>query len=165
MAVLVRTWLGLLAIGAALIHLAVAAGSPALSAVVFSVLGSAECAWGAFALARARVPAPRLGLAAVLAPIAAWALLTVPRMGGMTGMRSTSAALPVLPLAAASGLDVAAAVLLAALVRRGVPTEVRMPSPGAYLAGVLAGCAAVAAVASTAMGGTLVGSLAMRGMH
>jgi hypothetical protein len=167
-AVLLRTWLGLLVIGAGLIDLAVAAGAPPLALVVFAVLGVAECAWGAIALARERIPAPRLGLAAALTPIVAWALLAAPSMAGMAGMRAPGTSLPVLPLAAASALGLVAAILLTVVVRRGVPTSTQLPRTGAYLAGVLLGCFAVAAVTSTAMGGTLVGSLAMRsmgGMH
>src|SRR4051794_40410272 len=135
MATLVRTWLGLAALGAGLIHLAVAAGAPPALLATFAVLGAAEVAWGAAALARRTVPVPRTALAGAMLPTLTWVGLLLAGAGtahGATNMAGAhpadtlAASLPVGPMLAGSLLDLAIAAVLAVrlrLARPDVPTD------------------------------------------
>lgn len=175
MAVLVRTWLGFAALGAGLIHLAVAAGAPPLLLAAFAALGAAEVAWGVAALARRTVPGPRTALAAATLPTLLWVGLLLADAGAVHGAAHAAgvhrsggpeaAALPVGPMLAGSLLDLAVAAVLAVRLRRAGP-DVPSPEPGvwAYLAGVLGGAGAIFAITSVALGGTAVGQSAMHMM-
>ncbi|MDQ1531212.1 MAG: hypothetical protein QOE37_1317, partial [Microbacteriaceae bacterium] len=70
MSTLLRTWIGLAALGAGCIHLAVAAGAPFAVLLGFSVLGTAELAWAVAALARPAIPLPRTAFAGAVAAVA-----------------------------------------------------------------------------------------------
>jgi hypothetical protein len=59
----VRTWPGLAAIGAGLIHLGSAAGTGPATLVPLVLVGTAELLWGVVALSRPVPPAPRAGAA------------------------------------------------------------------------------------------------------
>src|SRR3954452_14232196 len=120
MATLVRTWLGLAALGAGLIHLAVAAGAPPALLAAFAVLGAAEVAWGATALARRTVPVPRSALAGAMVPTLVWVGLLFAGADSAHGAAHASgvhpvgtvalaATLPVGPMLAGSLLDLALA--------------------------------------------------------
>jgi hypothetical protein len=176
MAVLVRTWLGFAALGAGLIHLAVAAGAPPLLLAAFAALGAAEVAWGVAALARSLVPLPRTALAVATLPTLLWVGLLLAGADGEHGAAHAAgvhpsggplaaAVLPVGSMLAAALLDLAVAAVLAVRLRRARP-EVPRPEPGvwAYLGGVLGGAGVVFALTSAALGGTAVGHAAMRSM-
>lgn len=167
MATLIRTWLGLGALGAGLVHLALAAGAPAPLLALLSLGGAAEIAWAVAALAREHVPVPRAALAtAVVAVVAVAAVLltgaaTMPHMGGMHA--SGTAGLPLVPLLGAALLDLGCAAALALVLRRGRP-EPRASRVWPYLAGVVAGAAVVAGITSASLGATPVGAIGMAGM-
>ena len=177
MAVMVRTWLGLAALGAGLIHLAVAAGAPPVLLATFAVLGAAEVAWGVSAFARSTVPLPRLALAGALVPTLVWVGTLLTGAGGahaggshsMTGTHAGPTAiafLPAGPLLAGTVLGLAVAVVLAVRLRRQSADEAAGREPGvwSYLGGVLLGTGIIFAVTSVALGGTAVGQAAMRSM-
>lgn len=181
MAVLIRTWLGLAVLGAGLIHLCVAASAPPALLTVFSLLGLPELALGVATLAMTSLPVPRLALVVTLLPPLTWITVAVAngavdhgRMAGAAVVVAQTAshaslgmsALPSMPLLLATALDLIPAVVIAVRLRRpstpdGVET---MPSALPYLLGVVLGGGLVAAMTSTALGGTAVGALAMRGM-
>jgi hypothetical protein len=71
----VRAWLGFLALGAGLIHLALATGAPVAVAAPLLVVGAAEFGWGVFAFTGPRIPAPRATRLLALVPILGWAVL------------------------------------------------------------------------------------------
>jgi hypothetical protein len=167
MATLVRTWLGLAALGAGCVHLAVAAGSPLAALAGFSLLGAAELAWGVGALAREAVPLPRLALAGAAVAVAVELLVLLGPVAASAheGMRAmTGQGLPALPLLGAAVLDLVAAAGLALVVRRGRRPEGPFPPVWGYLAGVVSGAALVGALTSASLGATPVGALAMHGM-
>ena len=175
MRTLVRTWLGFAAIGAGLIHLAVAAGAPAALLATFAVLGAAEVAWGIAALARGTVPLPRMALAGALLPIVVWVGLLLASAGSEHGAGhdggtqdmhdSLGSSLPVGPMLAASLLDLGLAAVLAIRLRRGGPERASAePGVWAYLGGVVGGAAVIFVLTSAALGGTAVGESAMRSM-
>jgi hypothetical protein len=175
MAVLVRTWLGLAALGAGLIHLAVAAGAPPVLLAAFAALGAAEVAWGVAAFARSTVPLPRLAVAGAVLPTIVWVGTLFAGAGsshagahlaaGMGSASTMTTLLPAGPMLAGTVLDLAVAVVLAVRLRRR-RADAASPEPGmwAYLGGVLAGTGVIFAVTSIALGGTAVGQSAMHSM-
>jgi hypothetical protein len=170
MPTLLRTWIGLAALGAGCIHLAVAAGAPLAALLGFSLLGAAELAWAVAALARREIPLARLALGgAAAAVVVELGVLLVPAAGmhhgsGMAlsaGMQSV----PPLPLLGAAILDLGVAAVLAGVLRRRPEPSDTVPPVWGYLAGVVAGAGLVAALTSASLGATPVGALAMSGMH
>ncbi|MGN6742323.1 MAG: hypothetical protein ACTHJL_03365 [Amnibacterium sp.] len=169
MATLIRTWLGLAALGAGLVHLAVAAGASPVQTALLVLVGGAEAVWGVTALAREQVPIPRDALGGAAVAVLAWVAVLVLGAGSiaaMPGMAARAAApgLPALPMLGAAVLDLACAAALAVVVRRGRPREQRRPGVWSYLGGVVAGAAVVAGITSASLGATPVGALAMQGM-
>jgi hypothetical protein len=72
-----RCWAGFASLGAGLIHLAVVREHMdhwVLHGVFFTVLGTVQLGWGVAALARDRVPVPRLATAGTLSVVALWLL-------------------------------------------------------------------------------------------
>ncbi len=168
MATMIRTWLGLGALGAGLVHLAVAAGSAPGALALLVLVGAAEVAWGVTALARERVPLPRIALAGAVAAVVGVAAVLVLRAGAMSHMATmtpagTVAGVPAVPMLGAALLELGCAAALAVVVRRG-RRESRRPGVWAYLGGVVAGAAVVAGITSASLGATPVGAMAMQGM-
>lgn len=153
---LIRSWAALAAIGAGLIHLGVAAGSPVPMLALGVLVGAAETVWGVLALARRAVPAARAALAGAVALTGAF---TVALFLPAAVHRHESGGVPELPLGALAGastLDLAVAVFLALGLRRGsAGAEGR---PGRYLLATGVAAAAVAAVTVTSLAGTAVGA-------
>lgn len=104
-----RAWLGFLALGAGLIHLALAIGAPLAVAAPLLVVGAAEFGWGVFAFTGPRIPVPRVARLLALAPILGWVLLLL--AGGGLGVRA-------LPMIVASLFDVALAIGISIVLRR-----------------------------------------------
>ena len=160
-----RSLMALAALGAGLIHLAVAAGSPLAAAVLLGGFGIGELGWGLAVLSRGKVLAPTAALIGSLAPVALWGLLVTVRVAG--GLPSLTDFLPLGPLAAASLLGLALALLLA-VDRRSQKTGVRTESsahtptrPGRFLLGMLLGAMAVAGVVTPALAATNAGTYAV----
>ena len=168
MTTMIRTWLGFAALGAGLVHLAVAAGAPLVATLLLALIGVLEAAWGVTALAREHVPVPRIALAGAVLAVAGWVVVlflgagAMSHMAGMSG--SAAVTLPALPMLGAAVLDLACAASLAVVLRRGRPAVVRQPGVWSYLGGVVAGAAVVAGITSVSLGATPVGALAMQGM-
>lgn len=165
---MIRTWLGLGALGAGLVHLAVAAGSAPAALALLAVIGAVEVVWGVTALAREQVPVPRVALAGATAAVIGVAAVLVLRAGAMSHMAEsttagTVAGVPAVPMLGAALLEVGCAAALAIVVRRG-RTESRRPGVWSYLGGVVAGSAVVAGITSASLGATPVGAMAMTGM-
>src|SRR5689334_17326937 len=99
----VRAWLGFLALGAGLIHLALVIGSPLPVAVPLLIMGVAEFGWGVFTFTAPRIPVPRTARIAALVPILGWVVVIL--LGGGTGL-----GLRTLPMLVASLFDLAVAI-------------------------------------------------------
>ena len=106
----VLTWLALAAVGAGIVHLALAwavavrsiGGHPVAGGVLAGVLalaGSAELVWGLVALLIDRATMPGLARWAALAPVAGWALVLV------SGATVDELALPFVPMGTATVFD------------------------------------------------------------
>jgi hypothetical protein len=107
---LIRHWLALAALGAALIHLAVGAGSPPAAMVALLVIGLAEGAWAVAVLRSDRLPLPAWAVVGALVPVAGWALLvTAAVVMSAPGITSD---LPAIPMLAATLLDLAVAAIV-----------------------------------------------------
>ena len=166
MAQLARTWLGLCALGAGLIHLAVAASSPPALLALFVLIGAAEVAWGVAALARPRLPLPRIATAGALLPVAIWfvTLLSTPMPMPMPASSTMSMA-PVLPAGAMLGAGLFDLLIVSGIALEGRAGEPRSAhSPWRFVLGVLVGAAVVAVVTANSLAATPTGGTTMPGM-
>ncbi len=153
-----HAWAALAALGAGLVHLAVAASAPTLLLIAFLLVGIGEVVWAVLTLARSRYVIPRLYPLLALIPLAVWAL------GVFSGVEST--VLPPMSLALAAVLGLLSAAFVAVSSRRGSADEsTREPSAGLTLVGFLAGAFAMAAIALPALGQTSAGIAASQGPH
>ena len=154
-----RTWPGLAAIGAGLIHLGSAAGTTPAVLIPLALLGGMEVLWGVAALAGPVPPAARaasIGAGAALL-LTVVALLLPPaahRHGSVV-----SFGVPAGAFAGAGALDLVVGVLLAVHLLRGPvrPGESR-PLPFLLAAGVAAAAVAIVttqSLAGTSLGGTM----------
>jgi len=155
MSAVVRGWLGFIALGAGLIHLALVIGSPPAIGIPLIVIGAAEFAWGVFAFTRPSLPLPRIARVAALVPILGWvAVLVVPGAGAIGGIR-------VLPMLLASLLDLAIAIGITWILRR-TPARAEAPlRPGRYILALGAGALVVAALTTPALAATEAGDAAL----
>jgi hypothetical protein len=156
----VRTWPGLAAIGAGLIHLGSAAGTRPEILTPLAILGVAELLWGVLALARPVLPAVRaasigVGTALVLGVVA----LLLPPSAARHGS-SVDLGVPAGSFAGAGVLDLAVAVLLAVHIGRG-----RRPAgesgPLRFLLAAGAAAAVVAILTTKSLAATSVGGTTM----
>ena len=135
-----RCALGFAALGAGLIHLALAIGSTTWLAAALPVAGAVEFLWGVLAVSRPGVPVPRIAIAAALVPPLAWIALLV--VGVSDSPR-------VLPMLAATALGLAVAIGLAAGLRRPPRAEPRHPLVGVAVAGAIVAAVAIPALIAT----------------
>lgn len=134
-----RSALGFAALGAGLVHLALAVGSVPWLATGLAVAGGVEFLWGVLAVSRPGVPLPRAAIVGALVPPAAWILLL---LFGAEGPRP-------LPMLAATALDLAVAGMLAVGLRRSPTSEPRHPVVGIVLAGLVVAAITVPALIAT----------------
>ena len=151
-----RTWPGLAAIGAGLIHLGSAPSTPPAVLTVLVLVGAAELLWGVAALARPLPPAPLRTLAGlgVVLLLTVEALL-LPPAAAHSGTVVSFGLAPGAVLGAGA-LDVVLAGLLAASIGLGR----RATGPGRPLPFLLsagAAAAVVAMVTTSSLAGTAVG--------
>ena len=151
-----RAWLAVAALGAGLLHAALASGAPLPVAVPLLVTGAAELAWAVAAFLRDRPPFFRPSLFLALAPVAGWAALAT---AGATASGGTLLSLQPLPMAVASLLDVAVAGTVAVVLRRGRPVA---SGSGAlrFVLVLTLSAAAVSAAVVPALGVTQAGGAA-----
>ncbi len=121
MSLLIRHWLALAAQGAALIHLAVGAGSPPAAMVALLLIGVAEGAWAIAVLRSDRLPVPGWAALGALVPVAGWALLvTAAVVMSAPGITSD---LPAIPMLAATLLDLVVAAVVGRHLRSRAESE------------------------------------------
>ncbi|CAN5444633.1 hypothetical protein BH09ACT4_BH09ACT4_04580 [soil metagenome] len=148
-----RAWLGFLALGAGLIHLALVIGSPLSVGIPLVVVGVAEFAWGVFAFTASAVPFPRAARIGVVVPILGWVLLLViVGANAVPGIRAV-------PMLVASLLDLAVAIAITVVLRRKETGTLPIRS-GPYLLGLGAGALVVAALTTPALAATGAGDFA-----
>jgi len=151
-----RQWPALCAWGAGLVHLAIAAGSSPVWAVLLGAIGAAEFAWGVYALRAERMTRPGLVLGGSLAAI------------GISVVAGLFGSFAGIPLAAASALLLiiafAAGFVLRGEARRSPRRTSYEPSrqrPGRTILGLLAGAALVAGLTTPALALTDAGEHAV----
>jgi hypothetical protein len=157
----VRAFLAVAALGAGLLHAALAPSAPPVLLAILVTIAAAELAWAVATLARDRPPLFELIPALALIPLALWAALAV---AGATTTSGTAIGLPVAPMAVASLLDVAVAATAAVLVRRRTPARQQTGALRFILALVLS-ASAVCAVTIPALGLTEAGVVAVTVHH
>ena len=151
-----RAWLAVAALGAGLLHAALAASAPLPALIVLVAIGAAELAWAGMTFARDRPPFLRASLYLALLPVALWA--AVASIGAASGA-GTVLALQPLPLVVASALDLAVAATVAVVIRRGRPAR----DSGAirFVLTLLVSAAVVSGVTIPALGVTNAGLAAV----
>ena len=158
---MVRAWMGFVALGAGLIHVALVIGSTPQVGIPLLVVGAAELAWGVIAFSRPALPLPRVARIAAVVPILAWVVALVLSgsgtlaAGGIGGLR-------VLPMLLASLLDLAIAIGVTGMLRwSAAPGDSarfdRPLRPGRYLLGLAAGALVVVALTTPALAATEAG--------
>jgi hypothetical protein len=152
-----RAWLAVVALGAGLLHAALAASAPLPALIVLAAIGAAELGWAVATLARDRPPLLRASLYLALVPIGCWAAVATV---GATTAAGTVLALPPLPLAVASGLDLTIAVIIAIVLRRR-RASVRDAGAVRFVLALLLSAAAVSAVTIPALAVTDAGVAAV----
>lgn len=135
-----RSALGFSALGAGLIHLALAVGAEPWIATTLITVGACELLWGVLTVSRPGPPMPRIVIVAALAPPVAWILLLA--AGLPDGPRP-------LPTLAATILDLVVAGGLAVTLRRPPARESRHPVVGILIAGALVAAVTVPALVVT----------------
>ena len=162
MAAVLRTWLGLLALAAGLVHFALVIGSPLPVALVLLLVGAAEFVWGVFAFVSISPPLPQLARSGAVMPVIAWALLLV--VAGADSFGPLTDARGLFPMLVASVFDLLIAVGMTALLRRSAaiaPDAAPVASrPGRYLVGVIAGALVIGAITTPALAATEAGQAA-----
>lgn len=149
-----RTWPGLTALGAGIIHLGIAAGSPVLLLIPLVLVGVTELVWGVAALARPTPPLPMPSLIAAAAVVGLWVVsLLVPAADHRAAMTTP---LPEGAMTGAGLLDLALTVLLAVHLRRGRPAAGES-SAALFLIPAAAAAVIVATITITSLTGTSVG--------
>lgn len=134
-----RAGIAFAALGAGLVHLGLAVGAVPGVAATLALVGALEVLWGALAVGRGHLPIPRVALAVALVPAVAWGAAV---LLGIPGPR-------VLPMLAATALDLVVAAGIAAGIRRGPRVESRRPLLAVALAALVVGVVTVPALALT----------------
>ncbi|GAA2076228.1 hypothetical protein GCM10009840_08220 [Pseudolysinimonas kribbensis] len=155
---------GLAAVGAGLIHLASAIGSPPAVAAVVAVIGVAELGWGVIAVAGRGIPLPNAARVGALVPVVLWVLVLL--VAGPAQLGPFTSALRLAPMLAASALDLVVVACVAVVGRRAATRRSPSRGPaggrGAVIALALCG-AAIAVLTAAALGATEVGDQARTG--
>lgn len=152
-----RAWLAVAALGAGLLHAALAASASLPAAIVLLTFAVAELGWAGATFVRDRPPFFRAVLVAALVPVGAWAVVATV---GATSAAGTILALPPLPLAVSALLDVAIAGTVAVVLRRG--SRVRSDAGSLrFVAALVLSATAVCAVTIPALGLTDAGVAAV----
>jgi hypothetical protein len=164
-----RTWPPVAALGAGLVHLAVAASAPPLLAVVLAAFGMAEIAWSIAVLRAERLVVPRLALVGAAASSALWASIAFAL--GAVGIGEPATSIPLPPLAAATVFSLIVAIVCARLLRTtdGAPassaggTHPASDATGAwrFLAALASAAVLVGALATPALAATEAGQQAV----
>lgn len=151
-----RTWPGLAAIGAGLIHLGSSVGAAPVALTPLFFLGVAEVLWGVMALSRT-VP-PAASAAAVGTAVALVGTVVALLLPGSAARHGAPVSLGVPPVAFAAGgaLDLALGVLLAVHLLRG-RIEARPPRPLRFVLEVGGAAAVVAILVTQSLAATSVG--------
>lgn len=160
MTAVVRAWLGFLALGAGLIHIALVLGSALPVAIPLLVIGIAEFSWGVVAFTAPTLPIPAVARIGALVPILGWVVLLV--VGPALVSPSLAVGVRILPILVASLLDIAIAVGITVVLRRQARDAAEPPiAPGRYLLALGAGALVVAALTTPALAATEAGDVAV----
>lgn len=149
-----RMLAGIAAIGAGLVHLATAIGSPPAVATVVALIGIAEFGWGVVAVAARGVPLPHAARIGAVVPVALWALVLV--VAGPAQLGPFTSTIRLAPMLAASALDLVVVIAITVGLRRAAAGRVAARSRGAVVGVVVAGLA-IAALTGIALTATEAG--------
>jgi hypothetical protein len=151
---------GIAAIGAGLIHLATAIGSPPAIAAVVAMVGVAEFGWGVVAVVARGIPLPTAARVGAVVPIVLWVLVLL--VAGPAQLGPFTSTLRLGPMLAASALDLTVVVGVTIAHRRAIAGGARRTGRGAIVATVIGGLA-IAALTAAALTATEAGEQARNG--
>lgn len=156
-----RAFLAVAALGAGLLHAALAPGAPLPLLAVLVAVAFGELGWAVCTLARERPPLFGLVPALALAPVGVWAVLATV---GATASSGSVLTLPLVPMGAASLLDLAVAATAGVVLRRARPVT---EGSGAlrFVATLALSACAVCAITIPALGATDAGVAAVTVHH
>lgn len=157
MSMILRSWLAFTALGAGILHLALAPGSPPTIASVLIPLGAAEFSWGVAVLARGRYVLPALARGAALAPIVGWAALLLAARA--IGAEDPAGSPTLIPMAVATLFDFVIAISLTLHLRseRAAEAPPTRQNPWGQLGGLFVGGLAVSLLMTPALSFTEAG--------
>jgi hypothetical protein len=157
MSMILRSWLAFMALGAGILHLALAPGSPLAIAIVLVPLGAAEFGWGLAVLAKGEFVLAGVARGVALAPILSWAAMLL--VGRAIGMADPAGSPAVLPMAVATLFDFAIAIALSVHLRRTRTADAppRQPNAWSQLGGLFVGGLAVSLLMTPALAFTEAG--------
>jgi len=155
-----RMLAGLAAVGAGLIHLATAIGSPPAIAAVVVVIGAAEFGWGVVAIAARGIPVGDIARVGAVVPVVLWVLVLI--VAGPAQLGPFTSTLRLGPMLAASALDLVVVAGISVARRRADAGRSPSRGRGAVVAVVLCG-AAIAVLTSAALTATEAGEQARTG--
>ncbi|WP_241703378.1 hypothetical protein [Leifsonia shinshuensis] len=156
-----RAFLAVAALGAGLLHAALAPSAPLPLLLILVGIATGELAWAVATLARDRPPLFAVAPALALAPLGVWAALAVV---GATASSGTVLELPLVPMGAASLLDLAIATTAAVVLRRGTPVR-RSAGALRFVSALTVSACAVCALTIPALGATDAGVAAVTVHH
>ena len=159
-----RTWPGLAAIGAGLIHLGSSVGAVPAALTPLLLLGVAEVLWGVLALSRTAPPAaPAAAGGTAVALVGTVIGLLLPGSAARHGF-SVSLGVPPVAFAVGGALDLAVGVLLVVHLLRG-RIETRPTRPLRFVLEAGAAAAVVAVLVTQGLAATSVGGSMPMQMH
>jgi hypothetical protein len=142
-----RIWVAFAALGAGLIHIALALGAPLPLGVPLAIVGLVEFGWGVMTFARDRAPFVRTVILVAVVPVIAWGLLLV----------TVGPPLPFVPMGIAALLELLLAALLAIGSRRASEHPRSVPGTRRYIVGFAAAGLVVGVLTSVALGAAQAG--------
>ncbi len=156
-----RAFLAVAALGAGLLHAALAPGAPLPLLLILVGIAAGELCWSVAVFAKDRPPLFAIVPALALVPLGVWAALAVV---GATASAGTVLELPLVPMGAASLLDLAIASTAAVVLRRGTPAR-RKGGALRFVSALAVSACAVCALTIPALGATDAGVAAVTVHH
>ena len=150
MSAIPRSWVAFAAVGAGLIHLALAITAIVPLNVVLVIIGLAEFVWGVLGFARETLIAPRVVVGLILLPVGGWVMLLVVAP-------EAAASLGFVPLAVATLFALFVSIMIAVQLRRTTDAPPKPPTVTRYLVALLVGAAVIAGLTAPALAATEAG--------
>ena len=145
-----RSWLPFAAVGAAVIHLAIALHSPVLITVLLVCLGVLEVGWAVAVLVVGRVVVPKGAFVGAVLPFGLWSVVVL--AGAMLRDAMVAGLLPVLPMLVVAVFELGAAVVITHGLRSPSGQQHHTRDSRHAVGGVFAGAILIAVFTTSGVG-------------